>query len=266
MTATKQEPPPPALVESRADGILRLTFNRPHARNAINWEVRRSLLAALDAASRDHDVRVVVLAGDERAFCAGGDVKEMGNGPLDTSDKLVIAKSINQLIADMDKPVVAEVRGYASGAGFGLALACDIVLTDDTAVFQSSFIQRGLVPDMGTTYWLVRQVGLHRAKEIIFTGRSIDAAEGRSLGFVSRTWAASEFREQADEFERRLAEQPLVGLGLTKHMLNRAMENDLSAALDAERVGQLTATTSPEHLSYLEAVRAGAGARGSGAA
>ena len=168
MTGTPDSGAPALLTELR-DGILRLTFNRPRARNAINWEVRRALLAQLDSASRDHAVRVVVLAGDEKAFCAGGDVKEMGNGSRDTSDKLVIAKSINTLIADMDKPVVAEVRGYASGAGFGLALACDILLADDTAVFQSSFIQRGLVPDMGTTYWLVRQVGLHRAKEIIFT-------------------------------------------------------------------------------------------------
>ena len=261
MTVTGQADAP-ALLSDLRDGILRLTFNRPRARNAINWELRRSLIAQLEAASRDHAVRVVVLAGDEKAFCAGGDVKEMGNGSRDTSDKLVIAKAINQLIADMDKPVVAEVRGYASGAGFGLALACDIVLADDTAVFQSSFIQRGLVPDMGTTYWLVRQVGLHRAKEIIFTGRSIDAAEGQALGFVSRRWPAATFRDEADALESSLAAQPMTGLGLTKHMLNRSLETDLSAAMDAERVGQLMASTSDEHLAYLAAVKAGAGARG----
>jgi len=261
MTGTP-DPGAPALLTELRDGILRLSFNRPRARNAINWEVRRALLAQLDSASRDHAVRVVVLAGDDKAFCAGGDVKEMGNGSRDTSDKLVIAKSINTLIADMDKPVVAEVRGYASGAGFGLALACDIVLADDTAVFQSSFIQRGLVPDMGTTYWLVRQVGLHRAKEIIFTGRSIDAAEGQALGFVSRLWPAASFRDEADALEASLAAQPMTGLGLTKHMLNRSLESDLSAAMDAERVGQLLAAASEEHLAYLEAVKSGAGARG----
>ncbi len=252
----------PALLREQRDGILRLTFNRPQARNAINWELRRSLLAELQASSRDHEIRVVVLAGDEKAFCSGGDVKEMGNGSRDTSEKLVIAKAINQLIADIDKPVVAEVRGYASGAGFGLALACDIVVADETAVFQSSFIQRGLVPDMGTTYWLVRQVGLHRAKEIIFTGRSIDAQEGQALGFVSRVWPASKFREEADALESMLARQPVTGLGLTKHMLNRSLESDLSAAMDAERVGQLTAANSDEHLAYLGEVRSGAGASG----
>ncbi len=252
----------PALFSDLRDGILRLTFNRPRARNAINWEVRRALLAQLDAASRDHDIRVVVLAGDDKAFCAGGDVKEMGNGSRDTSDKLVMAKAINQLIAGMDKPVVAEVRGYASGAGFGLALACDIVVADEKAVFQTSFIQRGLVPDMGTTYWLVRQVGLHRAKEIIFTGRSIDASEGQELGFVAHVWTTANFREEADALEALLARQPTVGLSLTKHMLNRSLESDLSAALDAERLGQLAATTSAEHLAYLDEVSSGAGARG----
>jgi 2-(1,2-epoxy-1,2-dihydrophenyl)acetyl-CoA isomerase len=254
----------PALLISSEGAVTRITFNRPSARNAINWELRRALVQALDDASRDHSVRVVVLSGDERAFCAGGDVKEMGFGPRDTSDKLLIAKRINQLISEMDKPVVAEVRGYASGAGFGLALACDIVLADESAIFQSSFIQRGLVPDMGTTYWLIRQVGLHRAKEIIFTGRSVEAVEAYELGFVSRLWASADFRSQADALERELAEQPSVGLGLTKRMLNRSMESDLSSALDAERASQLIAATSDEHLSYLEGVRAGSGARGGG--
>ena len=99
MTVTGQADAP-ALLSDLRDGILRLTFNRPRARNALNWELRRSLIAQLEAASRDHAVRVVVLAGDEKAFCAGGDVKEMGNGSRDTSDKLVIAKAINQLIAE----------------------------------------------------------------------------------------------------------------------------------------------------------------------
>ena len=254
----------PALLVSSEGAVTRMTFNRPGARNAINWELRRALVRALEDAAMDHSVRVVVLAGDERAFCAGGDVKEMGVGSRDTSDKLLIAKRINQLISEMDKPVVAEVRGYASGAGFGLALACDIVLADESAIFQSSFIQRGLVPDMGTTYWLIRQVGLHRAKEIIFTGRSVGAAEACELGFVSRLWASADFRSQADALERELAEQPNVGLGLTKRMLNRGLESDLSSAMDAERVSQLLASTSDEHVAYLEGVRAGSGARGGG--
>jgi 2-(1,2-epoxy-1,2-dihydrophenyl)acetyl-CoA isomerase len=254
----------PALLISSVEAVTRINFNRPSARNAINWELRRALVQALEDASRDHSVRVVVLAGDERAFCAGGDVKEMGFGPRDTSDKLLIAKRINQLISEMDKPVVAEVRGYASGAGFGLALACDFVLADESAIFQSSFIQRGLVPDMGTTYWLIRQVGLHRAKEIIFTGRSVGATEAFELGFVSRLWSVAEFRSQADALERELAEQPSVGLGLTKRMLNRALESDLSSAMDAERIGQLVASASDEHLSYLGEVQAGSGARGAG--
>jgi 2-(1,2-epoxy-1,2-dihydrophenyl)acetyl-CoA isomerase len=115
---------------------------------------------------------------------------------------------------------------------------------------------------MGTTYWLVRQVGLHRAKEIIFTGRSIDANEGMTLGFVSRLWPRDQFRAEADSFEGLLANQPTTGLALTKHLLNRSTESDLSAAMDSERTSQLAASMSDEHKAYLAAVDAGAGARG----
>ena len=116
----------PVLVTS-SDGVLRLQLNRPEARNAINWAVRRRLHRTLDDACRDHSVKVVVIAGDDRAFCSGGDIKEMGGGDQDTSDKLIMMKAISASIADMAKPVVAEVRGYAAGAGFGLALTCDPV-------------------------------------------------------------------------------------------------------------------------------------------
>ena len=252
----------PVLLESFSDGVLRLQLNRPEARNAINWRLRRHLHRVLDDASRNHDVRVVVLAGDDRAFCAGGDVKEMGGGDQDTSDKLIMMKSISQSIADMAKPVVAEVRGFASGAGFGLALTCDLVLADDTAVFASTFIRLGLVPDLGTTYWLARQVGLHRAKEIILTGRPIPAEEGLALGFVARLWPREEFRGQADRLIAELAAQPAAGMGLTKPMLNRTFETDLSAAMDAERLAQMAAIGSEEHLAYLEALHAGASAGG----
>lgn len=250
----------PLLVTSSA-GVLRLQLNRPEARNAINWAIRRKLHRTLDEASRDHSVRVVVIAGDDRAFCSGGDIKEMGRGDQDTSDKLIIMKAISAIISDMAKPVVAEVRGHAAGAGFGLALTCDLVLADDTAVFTSTFIQIGLVPDLGTTYWLARQVGLHRAKEMILTGRSVLAREAFDLGIVSRLWAPSEFRAGADSLIATLAAQPAVGMGLTKPLLNRTFQTDLSTAMDAEKLSQLTAANSADHQAYLAGVREGVSVR-----
>ena len=254
MTTT---PVPDPILVTLVDGVLRLQLNRPTARNAINWALRRKLHRVLDDASRDHSVRVVVIAGDERAFCAGGDVKEMGGGDRDTSDKLLMMKDISQSVADMPKPVVAEVRGFAAGAGFGMALMCDLVLADETAVFKSTFIQLGLVRGLGTSFWLPCQVGLHRAKEIILTGRAIDAHEAHALGFVSRVWRTDEFRAGADEVIAALAAQPVSGMGLAKPLLNRTFETDLSSAMDAERLAQITAAKSEEHRAYLEAVRSG---------
>jgi 2-(1,2-epoxy-1,2-dihydrophenyl)acetyl-CoA isomerase len=255
-TSTVEEP----LLVSFADGVLRLQLNRPKARNAINWAMRRELHRVLGEASHDTAVRVVVLAGDERAFCSGGDVKQMGGGDTDTSDKLIMMKAISETVTGMPKPVVAEVRGHAAGAGFGLALMCDLVLADETAVFTSTFIRIGLVPDLGLAYWLPRQVGLHRAKEIILTGRAIGAQEALSLGLVARVWDTETFRAHADEFIGVLSAQAGAGMGLTKPLLNQTFENSLSSTLDSERLAQITAAHSHEHQAYLAGLRSGGSA------
>ena len=229
----------PVLVESDERGILRLTLNRPEARNAINWAMRRELERLLREAAVDPQVRVVVLAGDDRAFCAGGDLKEPGRTAADVTAKLEMAKIIVTQITTMMKPVVAEVRGYASGAGVGLALACDLVLVDDTAVFTFPFLARGLVPDVGTAFWLSRQLGPLRAKDLLLTGREVRAREAVDWGLAARAWSAEEFRIEADRLEAALADAAPVTFGLTKDMVNRACDWELSAALDAEILAQV---------------------------
>lgn len=235
----------PLALDTR-DGVLTIRLDRPRARNAINRVMRREMRDVLQEAAVDPEVRVVVLRGDERAFCAGGDIKEMGNGSTDNGIKLALAKQIVTCVADMPQPVVAVVRGHAAGAGFSLALACDLVVADETATFTAPFAARGLVPDMGGTYWLLRQVGLHRAKDILLTGRPVTAQEAADLGFVSRLWAAAELEERLVELTRSLAATSPTALGLTKRLLNRAFENDLSAALDAEQAAQIQAADSAE--------------------
>jgi 2-(1,2-epoxy-1,2-dihydrophenyl)acetyl-CoA isomerase len=228
-------------------GVLTLQLNRPSARNAINRRMRLMLRDWLLEASLDPAARVVVLRGDARAFCAGGDVKEMGNGAADNAVKLALAKQIVQTIADLPKPVVAAVQGHAAGAGFSLALACDFVVVDESALFSAVFVARGLVPDLGASYSLVRQVGLHRAKDILLGARAVSAAEAFELGIAVRLWPASEFDDSLDQFARRLAELPAGAVGLTKRLLNRSYETDLSAALDAEMLAQFVAADSEEH-------------------
>jgi 2-(1,2-epoxy-1,2-dihydrophenyl)acetyl-CoA isomerase len=240
-----------AVLRSFRDGICTLRLNRPEARNALNRALRTQLRTALTEVSIDPEVAVLVLTGDDRAFCAGGDVKEMGGGAADSAAKLAKAKQIVQLIAEMPKPVVAAVRGHAAGAGFSLALACDFIVADPTAVFTSVFIRRALIPDMGATYWLARQVGIHRAKDIAMSGRPIMAQEAFDLGIVARLWSAEDFEVELGAFARQLAGGPTAALGLTKQLINRAFESDLSAALDAEALAQGLASSSPEHLDGL---------------
>ena len=250
-----------AVVTSLHDGVLTIQLNRPRARNAINREMRRLLRAILLDAGADESVRALVIAGDERAFCSGGDTKEMGNGGEDSSAKLLMSKHIVQLIADMPKPVVAGVGGHAAGAGFSLALACDFIVVDETAVFRSVFIDRALVPDMAGTYWLARQVGLMRAKDIALTGRPVDAQEAYALGIAVRLWPSATFATELAAFAGALAAGPVRALGMTKQLINHAFEKDLGAALDAEALAQAIASSSPEHLAGLVAL-GGADPRG----
>jgi 2-(1,2-epoxy-1,2-dihydrophenyl)acetyl-CoA isomerase len=239
--------PAPLLQRHADDGVLWLTLNRPAARNAINFELRGLLRDALLAVADDRSVRVVVLQGDATAFCAGGDVKEMGGGADLTAGKLTVGGEIVRGIAELDRPVVAAVRGHAAGAGFSLALACDLIVADSTAQFRASFVGRGLVPDMGGTYWLARQVGLHRAKDIFLTGRVVDAAEALELGFVSRLFETAEFDDELDRLVSGMARGPVQAMGATKQLLNEAWSRDLASQLDAEAAQQVALSGTEEH-------------------
>lgn len=234
------------LLTSLDAGVLTLRLNRPKSRNAINTVLRLQLRDTLQSAAIDAAVRVVVIRGDRRAFCAGGDIKEMSGDPADNTVKLGLAKQIVTSIADMAKPVVAVVQGHAAGAGFSLAAACDLIVADGNARFHAPFVRRGLVPDMGSSYWLVRQLGLHRAKDLLLTGRSLTGLEAAELGLVSRFWPDGDLEERLGELTSDLAATAPTAIGLTKRMLNRALETDLSAALDTELAAQLVAADSPD--------------------
>lgn len=240
------------LVDAEA-GVLTITLNRPEARNAINWTVRRRLRDVLAAAAADPAVRVVVMRGDERAFCSGGDIKEMGGGRADDLAKLAMAGQIVTSIAGMPQPVVAVVRGHAAGAGFSLALGCDLVVADDTAVFSAPFVRRGLVPDMGASHWLTRHLGPHRAKDILLTGRSLSAAEAADLGIVSRLCRPADLDAEVDRLVAALAESSPTATSLTKRLVNQALDRDLAAALDTEQMAQALAADTDEARGRLPA-------------
>ncbi|HET9496935.1 MAG TPA: enoyl-CoA hydratase-related protein, partial [Candidatus Limnocylindria bacterium] len=160
-----------------ADGVGTITLSRPESLNALNATMRRELLAAVKAAGRDDAVRCLVLTGEGRGFCSGADLR---GGDGERQFRRVLADEYNPLITalrEVPKPVVAAVNGVAAGAGFSIALACDLVYASEDARFIQAFVRIGLVPDSGSTRTLVRTLGRHRAAELMFFGEPMSAAE-----------------------------------------------------------------------------------------
>lgn len=243
------------ITDRPADGVVRLRLDGEATLNAIDDAAKAGLLDALEHAGSDPAARVVMLTGTGRAFCAGGDIRGMGERtPVQTTEVLAHGRRITEGIAALNKPVVAAVNGLASGAGFNLALACDVVVAHESAWFQQSFVRIGLVPDMGGTYLLARQVGLHRAKEILLSARRIDSAEARELGLVAHVYGA-DFDERAVAYCAEMARGATRALGLTKFLTNRAVEGALQAALDGEMFAQAIAGSTSDHRAAVTAFR-----------
>jgi 2-(1,2-epoxy-1,2-dihydrophenyl)acetyl-CoA isomerase len=237
------------LIVDRTNAIATVTLNRPETRNALDLVMRRELLAALDDLEADPGVRVVVLTGAGGHFCSGGDVKTMktphtaaeGRGRVAMLNKMVLR------LVDFPRPTIAMVDGYAVGAGSNLALCCDLIVASDRAKFGELFCKIGLAVDGGGTWLLPRVVGMARAKELIFTGDVIDAAEAARIGLVNRVVPAAELERATRALAERIAAGPPLALRMDKHMLNRAAALDLAGALDLEAFSQGLAIASEDH-------------------
>lgn len=235
------------VVDRPADGVLRLRLDGLDTLNALDDGVKTELVGALGDAARDDEVRVVLITGTGRSFCAGGDVRGMGaRSPLQTNDVLTFGRRITEGIASLRKPVVAAVNGLASGAGFNLALTCDVILAAPLAWFQQSFVRMGLIPDMGGTYLLARSIGLHRAKHALLTGHRFSAHEAHRIGFVSEV-LEGEFDDGSVAYCSALARRAPAALGMTKLLSNRAVEGSLSDALDREALAQGVLASTEDH-------------------
>ncbi|MER7758820.1 enoyl-CoA hydratase-related protein [Streptomyces sp. NPDC097619] len=237
------EPPHEDLLHEDADGIRWITLNRPAAMNAVTWEQRERLIALLDGASADPSVRVVVLTATGRGFCAGADLRGAPSGGERVAGDVarMIRRGAQRLftaVLDCEKPVIAAVNGTAAGIGAHLALACDLVLAAESAKFIEVFVRRGLVPDGGGAWLLPRLVGQRKAKELLFLGDAVPAAEALSLGLVNRVVPDAELAGTARAWAARLAEGPTRALALTKQLVNASQEQDRSAALAAEAAAQ----------------------------
>lgn len=243
----------PALLLRIEAGVLWLTLNRPAVRNALDDDLRTRLFAEVRRAALDPAVRAVVIRGAGGAFCSGADLAQLGIGAEGTAAMLERGREIVTALAELPMPVVAAVQGPAAGAGFSLALACDLIVADDTAVFHPVFSKVGLAPDWAFTHWFVRTVGLHRAKDILLTGRSLPASEAHDLGLVARCWPSEEFDTNLKAFAESLASGPTVALGATKRLLNEAVETNLAGSLTAEAYAALYVTGTADHAEAVAA-------------
>lgn len=230
------------------DGVATLTLNRPEAKNALDPTMADELGECLAAIRADESVRVLVLTGAGGAFCAGGDVKAMGQGGPRTPEQrragmARYTRICTELMA-LDRPVIAAVDGVAYGAGFSLALMCDIVLLSERARLCMVFQRIGLVPDMGAFYTLPRVVGLQRAKELIFSAREIDAAEALRLGLAMEVVPAEALAARAQAIARSFAGASPVAMSIAKRALQASLGSDLQTLLEIESSGQALASNS----------------------
>lgn len=244
------------LLSALDGGVLTLTLNRSDVRNALDDATKRELVAALDDAQADPGVRAIVLRGADRTFCSGGDISRMGTRTaVGGALRLLGGRRLIDSLVELPKPVVAAVEGHAAGAGFSLALACDLIVAAESADFRLAFISRGLAPDTAATWFLTRQIGERRTKELALTGRPVGSAEARDLGIAQEVWPDDEFDARLGDYAARIASGPTAALGITKRIVQRAADCDLAAVWDLESLGAAVASTTDDHREAITAWR-----------
>lgn len=242
------------IILEKEDGIALIRFNRPEVLNVLDSETERELVEAINEISRDDATRVLIITGTGRAFCAGGDVKVMGERTLEEAKAhLIFVQQVISGLVNMEKPVIAAINGFAMGAGWCIALACDILIASESAKFSQAFINVGLLPDMGGMYFLPRMAGLAKAKELMFTGAVIDAKEAHEIGVVNRVVPEKEVEEIAKELARKIASASQKPIALMKRILNQSDRLDLPSLFELETEAQAACEMSDEHKKLAQA-------------
>jgi 2-(1,2-epoxy-1,2-dihydrophenyl)acetyl-CoA isomerase len=226
-----------------ADNVAKLTLNRPDKLNAFNDQLHADIADALTRVENETAIRALIVTGAGRGFCSGADLGqrlEPGRGAGDALDRHYHPR-LRRLRA-LKKPVIAAVNGPAAGAGMSLALACDIVLAAQSAVFIQAFTRIGLVPDAGSTYYLPRLVGSARAKALTMLAEPLPAADAERWGLIYKTVPDERLMDEAMAIARKLAQGPTFALGLTKAAIDASLGNDLDTQLALERDFQKAAS------------------------
>ncbi|MCU6762418.1 Probable enoyl-CoA hydratase echA8 [uncultured Roseburia sp.] len=239
-----------SMILTKEDSIAIIQMNHPEAMNALEEELAAELLSAYKDVAEDPEIGAVILTGAGKAFCAGGDLKLLSRGFETAEAGYDYMKSFREMVTlfmNMPKPTIAAVNGFAVGAGFCIAMQADLILASDQAKFGMAFANVGLIPDLAGMYTLPRLVGLHRAKELVFTGRTISASEAEEMGIVNRVISHDELLAEAKKLAVKLAAGPRVALRMAKNVMNDSVNMTLEQLLDLEPHAQAICFQSEDH-------------------
>ena len=233
-------------LSEKKDGIATIIVNRPEVLNALSKETYLEILSRLDDAEKDENIKVIVLTGaGEKAFCAGLDLKAVKEiSPIEMLGLVKLGHKLTLAIEEIGKPVISAINGYALGGGLELAMACDIRIASENARLGQPEVNVGLIPGNGGTQRLPRLVGKGTAKELILTGKIIDAKTAQTLGLVNKVVPPEELKSAVEELARELISKPPLALKLAKELINISTETDLKIGLacEAEATGVLAST------------------------
>ena len=229
------------LIVKKAAGIVTITMNRPDKLNAITVEMTDEIIKVNRDVAQDKSIRAVIITGAGRGFCSGADLGSddlMVTSPSAGMEVMQKAITLVMGIREMPKPVIAAVNGPAVGGGCSLALACDIVIASDKAVFGTPFVLRNLHPDFGATYFLPRIIGMAKAGDLLLTGRIVDAAEADRMGLVSRVVPADQLEKVVGEIAGSLAKGAPKAINMAKASINQSLTMDLPTMMEHEARAQ----------------------------
>lgn len=230
------------------NGVATITLNRPDVYNALNDEITFELQDAFKAVAKDDNVRVVVLTGEGKAFCSGQDLKASQGQKRSFLDSL--HKRYNPIVRAMrnlPKPIVCRLNGVAAGAGCSIALACDVIVASEEATLIEVFINIGLVPDSGSSFFLPRLVGMAKAFEMCSMGSRVKAKEAAEIGLITKAVAADQLDATVREYTDYFAKAPTKSIGLIKKMLNKSATSTLEDMLEYEAYCQEIAGNSNDY-------------------
>ena len=244
-------------IEYKLDGnVAIVTLNRPDKLNAMTDEMYSRMTELFTAFQTDNKVRAVIVTGAGRAFCSGSDVTNMKNSDVVAGRaRMQTRHQMINAIVNLEKPVIAAVRGAAVGIGFSIALACDLIIASDNAKFSQIFKKIGLVPDGGSIFFLTQRIGIARAKELVYTARMLPAEDAREWGIINRVVPDAELESNALALAQELAGSATFALALAKKMFQSMYVPTLETHLEQENLCQGTAKLTEDHLEGVAAFK-----------